>query len=379
MSGQQTPPVEKVGGTLHMGNKQRIVDEDAAIPFSRPSTPTPRHDQLALIGLGAMGRRMATNLALDLQKKHMPPLIVSNRSDARIDDFKRWAKERGLSEDGYKVVKDLKEIGQTADMILTSLGSDEAVEEVFTELFAGQEEQSDKGDGIIPGGAGKSTIFVDTSTIFPATAGKLERLAASKPHRTFLSCPVFGVPKAAETADITLAISGDYYAKKHAAHALVPALAKKVMDLGSNVERAMSFKLVGNALELGFIELLSECFTLSDQAGVGSDKLLELIKEQHSSPALVRYADRILHNKFGAEGGFTLGGGIVDAKHIRQLADVHNVPMPTIDVANQHMLSARAHGGEEMDWTALVGGQRIAAGLQPFAGRSKLERYYEDT
>lgn len=79
-------------------------------------------------------------------------------------------------------------------------------------------------------------------------------------------------------------------------------------------ELKLTFRLVGNALELGFIELLSECFTLSDQAGVGSDKLLELIKEQHSSPALVRYADRILHNKFGAEGGFTLGGGIVDAK-----------------------------------------------------------------
>ncbi len=43
--------------------------------------------------------------------------------------------------------------------------------------------------------------------------------------------------------------------------------------------------------------------------------------------------------------------------------------MPTIDVANQHMLSARAHGGDEMDWTALVGGQRIAAGLEPFVGR----------
>lgn len=73
-------------------------------------------------------------------------------------------------------------------------------------------------------------------------------------------------------------------------------------------------RLVGNALELGFIELLSECFTLSDQAGVGSDKLLELIKDQHSSPALVRYGERIIGNKFGAEGGFTLGGGIVDAR-----------------------------------------------------------------
>ena len=78
--------------------------------------------------------------------------------------------------------------------------------------------------------------------IYPSTAGKLERLASSQPHRVFLSCPVFGIPRAAESADLVLAMSGDYYAKKHAAHALVPAIARKVMDLGSNVERAMSFK-----------------------------------------------------------------------------------------------------------------------------------------
>lgn len=78
--------------------------------------------------------------------------------------------------------------------------------------------------------------------IFPSTAGRLERLASSKPYRVFLTCPVFGVPHAAEHADVILAISGDYFAKKHAAHALVPAIGKKVMDLGSNVERAMSFK-----------------------------------------------------------------------------------------------------------------------------------------
>ena len=56
-------------------------------------------------------------------------------------------------------------------------------------------------------------------------------------------------------------------------------------------------------------------------------------------------------------------------RHIRQLAESHNVPMPILDVAHQHMLSARAHGGDELDWTALVGGQRIAAGLHPFKGR----------
>jgi hypothetical protein len=59
-------------------------------------------------------------------------------------------------------------------------------------------------------------------------------------------------------------------------------------------------------------------------------------------------------------------------RHIRQLAENHNVPMPTMDVAHQHMLSARAHGGDQMDWTALVGGERISAGLQPFGSRVSL-------
>lgn len=53
---------------------------------------------------------------------------------------------------------------------------------------------------------------------------------------------MFGVPRAAEKGDLILAMSGDYFAKKVAAHVLCPSIAKKVMDLGSNPERALSFK-----------------------------------------------------------------------------------------------------------------------------------------
>jgi len=292
-----------------------------------------------------------------------------------MSEFKSYGVTHDVEESMFVQAENLEEIGRTADIILTSLADDEAVEQVYSSLFAGQESKAGAGNGIMPGGQGKTTIFIDTSTIYPATAGKIERLAASKPHRTFLTCPVFGVPRAAETGDVILAISGDYFAKKIAAHALVPAIGRKVMDLGSNVERAMAFKLVANSMELGFIELLSECFTLSEQAGVGSEKLMELIKEQHTSPTLLRYANRISKNQFDSEGGFNLAGGILDARHIRQLAESHNVPMPTMDVAHQHMLSARAHGGDELDWTALVGGQRIAAGLAPFKHKKHLERY----
>lgn len=90
-----------------------------------------------------------------------------------------------------------------------------------------------------------------------------------------------------------------------------PEATLATLECGADTNR-----LVGNALELGFIELLSECFTLSEQAGVGSDKLMELIKDQHKSPALLRYADRITENRFDSNGGFNLAGGIADARWV---------------------------------------------------------------
>lgn len=78
--------------------------------------------------------------------------------------------------------------------------------------------------------------------MYPTTAGDLEHQATKKPNRMFLACPVFGVPRAAEKGELILAMSGDYFAKKIAAFIMCPAIGRKVMDLGSNVERALSFK-----------------------------------------------------------------------------------------------------------------------------------------
>jgi 3-hydroxyisobutyrate dehydrogenase-like beta-hydroxyacid dehydrogenase len=70
-----------------------------------------------------------------------------------------------------------------------------------------------------------------------------------------------------------MAIAGQYHAKKRVSHALCPAVVRKVMDLGSDVERAAKFKLTGNAMVLGCIELLAETTTLADQSGVGAEKV----------------------------------------------------------------------------------------------------------
>ncbi|KAL7417916.1 6-phosphogluconate dehydrogenase [Mrakia frigida] len=346
-------------------------------PFSRPSSPTVQpHERVGFVGLGNMGSKMAFNMAASLQSKGRSPLIVWNRSQGRIDDFLKLCSE-GKDGNAVPVVvaKSAREVAERCDVVITSIGSDHALEEIFVDLFAGQQSKKALPDSAYAGGRGKPSLFIDTSTIYPHTAGRLERIAAKVPHRHFLSCPAFGRPEVALDAQLIFAISGDLRAKKHASHLLVPALGRKVYDLGANVEKAAAFKLVGNSLIIGVIELLAETMTLAEQSGVGQDKLYELIKDVYPAPSFLTYGKKMLKNDYNGQDGFTLAGGIKDAAHIRKLAEEHGVPMPLIDIAHQHLISARANGGAKLDWSSLVGGVRISAGLPPFSGqKNRLQR-----
>lgn len=84
----------------------------------------------------------------------------------------------------------------------------------------------------------------------------------------------------------------------------------------------------------------------------------------------------MLQNNFDGSVGFSIDGGIKDATHMRRLSSEHNSPLPAIDNAHHHMLTARAlHTAQErtgstsfpvLDWSALIAGARVAAGLDAF-------------
>ena len=89
-------------------------------------------------------------------------------------------------------------------------------------------------------------------------------------------------------------MSGDYRSKKEAAYLLVPAVGRRVFDLGGNLEKgrnaiiyglpalirypAPTFKLIGNSMILGFIEVMAEAMTMSEKSGLGADQVLHLIR-----------------------------------------------------------------------------------------------------
>lgn len=66
--------------------------------------------------------------------------------------------------------------------------------------------------------------------------GDLDEMISSA-HVHLITCPVFGPPSVAEKAQLILVMSGEYRSKKEVAYLLVPAVGKKVIDLGGNLEK----------------------------------------------------------------------------------------------------------------------------------------------
>ncbi|TDL28960.1 NAD-P-binding protein [Rickenella mellea] len=354
---------------------QAVVNE--SLPFSRPPTPGLHAHNVGFVGLGAMGYKMARNLA-NRQTYHQtgstpPPVLVYNRTVAKSESL---LKELGAAK--IKIAQNPEQVAKECDVIITCLASDDAVKSMYESFCVGLEDA--KHD--------RPKIFVEASTIYPALAGELDLMLSHIPRTHLITCPVFGRPSAAEHAQLILVMAGDYRSKKEVAYLLVPAVGRRVIDVGGNLEKAPTFKLIGNSLILGFMEAMAESMTMAEKTGIGSETTLDFIRDMFPAVPLVNYATKIANNQFDGTKGFAIDGGIKDASHIRRLTNEHNTPMPMIDIAHQHLLTARAiyeaqkiegqETYEVLDWCALVAGSRVAGGLDGLGSGTKTKVVRDD-
>ncbi|KAJ6504190.1 NAD-P-binding protein [Mycena vitilis] len=385
-----------------------------AVPYSRPTTPGTGAFplQIGFVGLGAMGGVMAKNLA-NHRANHVhasPPILVWNRTPDKAESL---ATELGPHK--IRVAQSLEQVVTECDIIFTVLANDDVVKSIYEQFVETLKhspparnkifvESSTRGlriltrfcdvTRIILGiGVGLDSKFDRNLTemldglpflmqtqIYPTLAGKLDSLVSSVPHSHLVVAPVFGTPFVAAAAQLVIVMSGDYRSKKEVAYMLVPAVGKKVVDLGGNVEKASTFKLIGNSMILGTLEILAESYTLAEKSGIAASEVHSLVKDIFPAPGILRYSERMSTDHFDGATGFSIDGGIKDASHIRRLTAVYNSPMPSIDIAHQHLVTARAihtsnvQAGKEtvevLDWSGIVAGTRVAAGLQPFESKN---------
>jgi len=311
-------------------------------------------EQCAFIGLGGMGACMAANLSAWLESEGFPKLIVWNRTSSKADKF--------ASENPAVVAQSLEEVAEKCDVVIASLANDTAADAVYTKLFEAKK------------GAAKRSVFIETSTLYPDFVVTLQEKAKQSSGSLFVCAPVFGPPPMAKSAQLTVVLAGDEEGRKIAERFCVPSIGKGTIDVGSDVKRAASLKLCGNSLVAGVIEILAESMTLADKCGVGSDLLCEFVEKFMPAPSMIGYSKKILNDKFDSAIGFPLTGGMKDVSHIRALAAQHGATMPTMDQAFRNMTTAKAVGHDQLDWSSLAAGPRLAAGLEPFGKSKKLEK-----
>lgn len=290
--------------------------------------------QCAYIGLGAMGKSMAGHIANNLASLNYPPLLAFNRTLARAEDLKKTHP--------IQVATSLEQVAKTSDIIFSCLLNDAAVVETVNALKPH-----------LKSGA----TLVESSTISPALAqdlaSQLKQIGV-----TYLACPVMGPPvKAASAELVVLMAGGSVDVRKQVLPLLIPVIGKKVIELGfEDVGQSLRLKLCGNYFITGVIELLAEGMTLGEAAGVGQDKVKDLVDAVFANPLMSIYSARMLNNTYRNEIAFPLSAAKKDVNHIVNMANEAGAALPVTMAFLEHANTAQAEQGD-VDISGIVGGK----------------------
>lgn len=290
--------------------------------------------KIGFIGLGQMGSGMARNL---LRAGHA--MMVYNRSRDKAE---------ALAGDGARVAESPADACREAEVVITMLADDDAVEQV---VF---------GERGIGSGLNKDAIHISSSTISTSLA---RRLTAEHGRRGqgYLSVPVFGRPEAAEGKKLLVIAAGPSEMVERC-RLLFDAIGRQTFVAGAEPWQANAAKLCGNFMIASMIETFGEAFATLRKAGVAPHTFLEIMTALFASPVYLNYGRMIADERF-EPAGFALRLGLKDVRLALQTAEECAAPMPIASLIRDHFLSAMAHGQAELDWSSVARVSARNAGL----------------
>ena len=205
--------------------------------------------KIGYIGLGLMGKSIARNIL-----KAGFPLLVHNRSQAAVNE---------LAGEGAVLANSPKEMAQQVDVIFTNLPDSPDVELVALGP-----------DGILAG-AHPGLIFVDNSTIKPATSRLIASRLAEKGVSS-LDAPVSGGDVGARNATLTIMVGGP-----QAAFDKVMPIFKvmgKTFTLVGESGAGQIAKAANQIMVAAQMVAMGELLIFAQKAGADPAKVVEAIK-----------------------------------------------------------------------------------------------------
>lgn len=291
-------------------------------------------ERIGFIGLGVMGRPMATNLVragLDV--------VVHSRSPEPVDALVGAGAERAESP---------SEVAAVTDLVITMLPDTPDVERV---LFGGR----GISEGIRPG-----SLVIDMSTIDPTAA---RRFAARLAERdvAMLDAPVSGGERGAIEGTLSIMVGGPRPAFERALP-LLRVLGEHVTHVGAagagQVAKACNQLIVAST-----IQAVAEALVLAAKAGVDPPVVREALLGGFAGSKILE-----AHGKRMLEGDFTPGFRAAlhrkDARIITEVAEELGSPVPSFDVVAAALRALVDAGRGDLDHASLVTLLEDAAGIE---------------
>jgi 3-hydroxyisobutyrate dehydrogenase-like beta-hydroxyacid dehydrogenase len=276
--------------------------------------------RIAFLGLGIMGRPMASNL-------------VKAGHDVTV-----WNRSAGKNVEGAKTAVSPAEAARDAEVIWLCVADTKAVESV---LFGPQGVDESLASG---------QIIVDSSTISPAATRRFAERVNAKGVQ-YVDAPVTGSKVAAEGGTLIFIVGGEE-ATIEKLKPLFAATGKKIFRMGET-GKGEAAKLAMNLQIAVIYEGFAEALTLATKLGVDADTMLPLIEASMVRSGVVDYkAPFILKRDFSAN--FPLRLMRKDIRLALEAAKEARVKLPALETVEEIYEMATEDGHENLDYAATI-------------------------
>ncbi|MFA9443824.1 NAD(P)-dependent oxidoreductase [Egicoccus sp. AB-alg6-2] len=287
--------------------------------------------RIAYIGLGAMGRPMAANLAGTFD------LRVWNRTSSVAHDHARAH--------GSTAVDELTELAD-ADVICTCLPTTVEVEAVAQVLAPALAE---------------GTVWLDHTSGDPQQARDLAALLGAE-GVDYLDAPVSGGTGGAEAGALTVMVGGDADALDRV-RTVLDVVAARVVHVGPS-GAGMAVKAVNNAMLAASLWAAAEGFAALQKAGVATSVALEVVNASsgRSNATENLFPERVVTRAFPNTFGLALLAK--DVGLARATLDAADVDGPVLHLVDRLTAEAAETLGADVDHTELVRMVERTAGVE---------------
>jgi len=275
---------------------------------------------IGVVGLGAMGARVAVRLA-DAGND----LVVWNRDSAKAEP---------LVERGAVAAETPAEAARKTEAVITMVADPVALAAV-----------TEGPDGVVAG-ASDGTTVIQMSTVSPDAT---ERLASQLPGDAMLDSPVLGSIGEVEAGTLNVFVGGEDGPTQRWSPLL--STLGTVMHVGP-VGAGTAAKLVANTTLVGLIGVLGEALATGQALGLTQERTFDVL-------GVTALADQAERRRAAVESGdypprFALRLARKDADLILEAAEKHGIDLRVVKGAQEWLAEAEAAGLGDSDYSAVL-------------------------